>query len=81
MQHGIYEIDLHGLSMTEAKMVLDEVFEYLAENSEYTELVIIVGVGKGSETGPVLPAFVSNYLTAKGYESITKHGVLHVTLK
>lgn len=81
MQDGIYEIDLHGLSMTDAKMVLDEVFEYILENPEIIELNIVVGVGTGSESGPVLPAFVSNYLTAKGYKSTTTRGVLHVRLK
>lgn len=81
MQNRIYEIDLHGISMSEAKMVLDEVFEYLSENPDIKELNIVVGVGNGSESGPVLPAFVTNYLTAKGYKSTTKQGVLHVVLK
>ena len=80
MHDGFYEIDLHGLSMSDAKMVLDEVFEYVFENPEIKELSIIVGVGKGSETGPVLPSFVSNYLRDKGYDSVNTNGVLHVLL-
>lgn len=80
MQDGIYEIDLHGISMTEAKMVLDEVFEYLFENPEITELHIVVGVGNGSESGPVLPAYVGNYVKAKGFEGSIIQGVLRVVL-
>jgi DNA-nicking Smr family endonuclease len=49
-----YEIDLHGLNMSQAKMVLDEVFECVREDVEIKYIHIVVGQGKGSETGPVL---------------------------
>lgn len=78
MQDCIYEIDLHGISMSEAKMVLDEVFEYLHDLGQTGEVRIIVGVGKGSEMGPVLPAFVQNYLNGKGYRSTFKEGVIYL---
>ena len=76
MQDGIYEIDLHGLTMAEAKIVLDEVFEYIQGDDEITDLHIVVGVGNGSVTGPILPAYVGNYLTEKGFVSELKNGVL-----
>lgn len=81
MQDGIYEIDLHGLSMNDCKMILDEVFEYLGENLHIIELRIVVGAGNNSEIGPVLPAYVGNYLKNKGYISTQVQGVIYVILK
>ncbi len=80
MQNSIYEIDLHGLSMSEAKMILDEVFEYLHDHPEIRKLQIVVGIGTGSESGPVLPAYVGNYLTEKSYSHTNLFGVLHIDL-
>ncbi len=77
MQHE-YEIDLHGLSMPEAKIVLDEVFEYLFDHPEITEVRFVVGVGNRSQTGPVLPAYVQNYLKEKGFGSTIKEGVIYL---
>ena len=54
------EIDLHGVTTAEAKIILDE----LIENAVRPFTVnIIVGKGKNSPLGPVLPSFVRNYLT------------------
>lgn len=80
IQNHIYEIDLHGINMTEAKMVLDEVFEYIQQESHITELHVVVGQGKGSESGPVLPAFVGNYIKDKGLKMNLENGVLYVIL-
>ncbi|MES2623617.1 MAG: Smr/MutS family protein [Patescibacteria group bacterium] len=77
---SVYEIDLHGLNMFDAKMVLDEVFEYIATERLIRTLHIVVGIGKGSEHGPVLPAFVGNYLKEKGYGFVNEYGVLKVVL-
>ncbi len=76
----VYEIDLHGVNMDEAKMVLDEVFEYIRHESHITKLHIVVGQGKGSESGPVLPAFVGNYIKDKGLGFTLENGVLRVTI-
>lgn len=78
MHNGIYEIDLHGLTMSDAKMVLDEVFEYVQSDKEITEVRIVVGVGNGSETGPVLPAYVGNYLKDKEYGYTNTNGVIYL---
>ncbi len=54
------EIDLHGYTMQESKEVLDA----LLRDRAYKVVRIIVGRGNNSEHGPVLPAFVRNYLTS-----------------
>lgn len=77
---SIYEIDLHGLDMAKAKIVLDEVFMYVMSEESISELRIIVGVGKGSKEGPVLPSFVGNYLRDKGFAFIHTNGVLMIVL-
>jgi DNA-nicking Smr family endonuclease len=81
MHEHIYDIDLHGISMHEAKMVLDEVFEYIRHESHITELHIVVGQGKGSESGPVLPAFVGNYVKEKGLSFSIEHGAVYVEVR
>jgi DNA-nicking Smr family endonuclease len=53
------ELDLHGCTTLEAKIMLDEAFE----SSSYTHIRIIVGKGTKSQFGAVLPSFVQNYLT------------------
>jgi DNA-nicking Smr family endonuclease len=55
------ELDLHGYTTVEAKEVLDDV----VESGVYSTLRIIVGKGKNSELGAVLPSFVHNYLKAR----------------
>lgn len=77
----IYEIDLHGLNMLEAKIVLDEVIEYVKEEIIIREIHIIVGQGKGSETGPVLPYFVGNYLDDKGIRFKTENGIIYAEFR
>lgn len=77
----IYEIDLHGLNMADAKMVLDEVFDYIRYEEHIQELHIVVGQGRGSETGPVLPSYVGNYLHNRGLKFQTKHGVIHTKVR
>jgi DNA-nicking Smr family endonuclease len=78
---SVYEIDLHGLNMSDAKVVLDEVFEYMSEEPLTKEVHIVVGVGKGSSDGPVLPSFVGNYVRDKGYKFELANGVLVVYLR
>lgn len=53
------EVDLHGYTTHEAKVVLEE----LLRECEYSHIRIIVGKGTRSENGPVLPDFVRNFLT------------------
>ncbi len=77
----IYEIDLHGVNMSEAKIVLDEVFEYVRSDSWIKELHIVVGQGKGSLSGPVLPSFVGNYVQERGYEFQLENGIILVDLR
>ena len=77
----VYEIDLHGLTMSETKMVLDEVFEYVKGNINIREIHIVVGVGKGSLMGPVLPAFVVRYVEEKGLVAVLREGVVFVDIK
>lgn len=77
----IFEIDLHGLNMSDSKKVLDEVFEWLpVEGKHVKRLDIVVGVGKGSDTGPVLPSFVMNYLKEKDLIGELKDGVISVKI-
>ncbi len=57
------ELDLHGCTTLEAKIMLDEAFE----SSVHTHIRIIVGKGTKSQFGAVLPSFVQNYLTDKKY--------------
>lgn len=46
IQNHIYEIDLHGINMTEAKIVLDEVFEYIQQKAISQSYVLLWGKGK-----------------------------------
>jgi DNA-nicking Smr family endonuclease len=55
-------IDLHGLTTSETQVLLDE----LLLRRDYRHVRIIIGKGRNSEHGPILPNFVKNYLTAKG---------------
>ncbi len=59
-QNPEIEIDLHGYTAMESKVVLDELFK----EGKYKHVRIITGKGNNSENGPVLPNFVHNYLTA-----------------
>lgn len=79
----IYEVDLHGLNMNESKVVLDELFEYIRDDSSgyIRELCIVVGQGKGSAHGPVLPMYVGNYIREKGFLFTIENGVIKVDLK
>ena len=54
-----FELDLHGHTMASAKVLLEDLFE----KREHDVVRIIVVKGLHSELGPVLPAFVSNYLS------------------
>lgn len=79
-EESIYEIDLHGLSMNESKMVLDEVFEYIQIRNHILKLHIVVGQGKGSTGGPILPAYVGNYIRDRGLNFTLENGVLMVNV-
>jgi DNA-nicking Smr family endonuclease len=75
----VLEIDLHGLNMSESKVILDELFEWLSTvENDIEKLDIVVGVGKGSIMGPVLSSFVMNYLKDKGLEGELRDGVVEV---
>ncbi|MFZ2593386.1 MAG: Smr/MutS family protein [Minisyncoccia bacterium] len=52
-------IDFHGMTTRECKHELDD----LMSHKEYAHVRIIVGKGKNSEFGAVLPDFVKNYLS------------------
>lgn len=53
-------LDFHGYTKAECQDAIDE----LIRSSEYKHLRIIVGKGKNSQNGPILPDFVKNYLTS-----------------
>jgi DNA-nicking Smr family endonuclease len=75
----VLEIDLHGLNMSESKVILDEFFEWLKKDgNDIDKLDIVVGVGKGSIMGPVLPSFVMNYLKDRGLIGELRGGVVEV---
>lgn len=76
----IYEIDLHGVNMSQAKIVLDEIFAYVRSDSWIRELHIVVGQGRGSVSGPVLPSFVGNYVQDRGYTFRLENGIILVIL-
>ena len=54
-------LDLHGYTTFECQEALDEI----RRAGEYTHLRVIIGRGKRSANGPVLPDFVKNYLTSQ----------------
>jgi DNA-nicking Smr family endonuclease len=56
--HPDIELDLHGHTTLEARVLLDDLFEDMDWNCAR----IVVGKGTRSEFGPVMPAFVENYL-------------------
>jgi DNA-nicking Smr family endonuclease len=56
------ELDLHGYTTFEAGEALDEIIK----EGGYSHIRIIVGKGRRSVGGPVLPDFVKNYLNARG---------------
>jgi len=51
-------LDLHGYTTLECEDALSE----LVEGREYRHVRLIVGKGRNSQNGPVLPNFVKNYL-------------------
>ena len=53
-----FVLDLHGHTVSEAKEILDELFE----KEKYKHIRIITGKATFRETGPVLRTFVQNYL-------------------
>lgn len=53
-------LDFHGYTKPECQGAIDE----LIRSGEYKHVRIIVGKGKNSQNGPVLPDFVKNYLTS-----------------
>lgn len=60
-QEPEFELDFHGWTTMECKEELDEI---IREN-DYSHIRIIVGKGKNSADGPVLPNFVKNYLNER----------------
>jgi len=75
-----YEIDLHGMNMSESKRALDSLFEWLKHHKTIHTLHIVVGVGSRSLHGPVLPSFVINYLKEKDLTGENIKGVIKVNL-
>ncbi len=53
--------DFHGMKTLECKDELDEILQ----SGEYSHIRIIVGKGRNSADGPVLPSYVKNYLTER----------------
>jgi DNA-nicking Smr family endonuclease len=53
-----FTLDLHGLTVLESKHELEEIID----SGQYTHVQVIVGKGKNSSDGPVLPNFVKNFL-------------------
>lgn len=76
----IYEIDLHGMNMSQARRALDSLFDWLKDNNHINILEIVVGLGSRSDHGPVLPSFVINYLREKGLTGENANGVIKVNL-
>jgi DNA-nicking Smr family endonuclease len=76
-------LDFHGYTTFECKEVLDE----LVVSHEYSHVRIIVGKGKNSTNGPILPDFVKNYLVDNNIRFNTSkiqdggEGALEVFLK
>lgn len=60
-QEPEFELDLHGWTTMEAKEELDEIIR----EGDYSHIRVIVGKGKNSADGPVLPNFVKNYLNER----------------
>ena len=80
MTHPIYDIDLHGVTMSESKMILDEVFVYVKKHKKIKEVHIIVGTGSRSVNGPVLPSFVMNYLKERHIIATLENGTIRVII-
>ncbi len=76
----VYEIDLHGMNMSQSKRSLDSLFDWLKNHKSIHNLEIVVGVGNRSVHGPVLPSFVINYLREKGLTGENTNGVIKVHL-
>ena len=53
-----YIIDLHGYTMEEARVAVDELFD----SNDYSHVRIITGKGIHSENGPVIKDFIKSYL-------------------
>ncbi|MEK7588695.1 MAG: Smr/MutS family protein [Patescibacteria group bacterium] len=51
--------DFHGYTTSECQEIIDE----LITERNYTHVRLIVGRGRNSSNGPVLPDFVRGYLT------------------
>ncbi|MDQ3076201.1 MAG: Smr/MutS family protein [bacterium] len=54
-------IDFHGYTTFECQEAIDE----LIREGEHKQIRMIIGRGKRSANGPVLPDFIKNYLTSQ----------------
>ena len=54
-------LDFHGYTTFECQ----EELEALIRDQEYKHIRVIIGRGRNSTNGPVLPDFVKNYLTSQ----------------
>lgn len=54
-------VDFHGYNTFECQEAIDE----LIREGEYKHVRMIIGRGKRSANGPVLPDFIKNYLTSQ----------------
>ena len=75
-----YEIDLHGMNMSESRRALDSLFDWLKHHKSIHTIDIVVGMGSRSLNGPVLPSFVINYLKEKSLKGENVNGVIKVNL-
>jgi DNA-nicking Smr family endonuclease len=55
-------IDLHGRTLAEAEIILDDVF-----SKNHSHIRIITGKGKHSKNDPVLRSFVAEYLLRNNF--------------
>jgi DNA-nicking Smr family endonuclease len=56
------EIDLHGCTTEESKQLLDSVID----EGRHRFIRVIVGKGRNSDNGPILPNYVKGYLNERG---------------
>jgi len=56
-----YIIDLHGYTVEEAKVAIDELFS----SNKYSHIRIITGKGIHSQNGPMIKDFTRSYLQRK----------------
>ena len=84
-EKNLDELDLHGLTVNEAQLILDEKIDQCSKNKDIEELKIIVGKGlHSSSEGPKLKEMVTNYagfMGFKHYVDAKNEGCIFLILK